>query len=294
LKVPLILEYNHSEVWFAEQQWHPARFMPWLRLCEYVSVHGAALISVVAEALRQELLAAGVPNDKILVNPNGVDARRFHPRCGGATIRAHLGIASDEVVACFVGTFGPWHGIPVLEEAILKLYRRSDQAKLRFVLIGDGPLQPETRRKLRELEAAGRVIFTGLLAHSEVPTYLDAADILLSPHLPMPDGRPFIGSPTKLFEYMAMEKAIVASRLDQLAEVLEHGRTAWLVTPGDVEDLVEGILALCSDPALRERLGVNARAEAVQKHSWTQNTRRILHRLQAQADSVVSVEDSRR
>ena len=251
-------------------------------------MHGAALISAPAEGLRQELLAAGVPNEKILLNPNGVDAGRFHPRCGGSAIRAHLGIASDDVVACFVGTFGPWHGIPVLEEAILQLYRSSGQSRLRFVLIGDGPLQPEARRKLREHEAAGQVIFTGLLAHSDVPSYLDAADILLSPHLPMPDGRPFIGSPTKLFEYMAMGKAIVASRLDQLAEVLEHGRTAWLVAPGNVEDLVEGVFALSSDPALRQRLGVNARAEAIQKHTWTQNTRRILHRIQEQAGFVAT------
>ncbi len=56
----------------------------------------------------------------------------------------------------------------------------------------------------------------------------------------MPDGSRFFGSPTKLFEYMAMGKGIVASRLDQLAEVLEHDQTAWLVTPGDVEELADG------------------------------------------------------
>ena len=79
------------------------------------------------------------------------------------------------------------------------------------------------------------MIFTGSLPSDKVAEYLDASDILVSPHIPMPDGSRFFGSPTKLFEYMAMGKAIVASRLEQLAEVLEHDRTAWLVTPGNVE-----------------------------------------------------------
>ena len=90
------------------------------------------------------------------------------------------------------------------------------------------------------------MIFTGALPHDKVAEYLDAADILVSPHIPMPDGSRFFGSPTKLFEYMAMGKAIVASRLEQLAEILEHDRTAWLVTPGNTEELAEAISASSS------------------------------------------------
>ena len=87
----------------------------------------------------------------------------------------------------------------------------------------------------------------------------------------MPDGSRFFGSPTKLFEYMAMGKSIVASRLEQLAEVLEHDQTAWLVTPGDVDELAEAILRLALDPAKREALGAAARRAAVERHSWAQN-----------------------
>jgi glycosyltransferase involved in cell wall biosynthesis len=87
----------------------------------------------------------------------------------------------------------------------------------------------------------------------------------------MPDGSRFFGSPTKLFEYMAMGKGIVASRLDQLAEVLEHGRTAWLVTPGDPQELAAGILSLALNPAKRDALGAAARQAAVERHSWSRN-----------------------
>jgi glycosyltransferase involved in cell wall biosynthesis len=87
----------------------------------------------------------------------------------------------------------------------------------------------------------------------------------------MPDGSKFFGSPTKLFEYMAMGKGIVASRLDQLAEVLEHERTALLVTPGNAEELAEAILWLALNPKAREALGSAARRAAVERHCWSHN-----------------------
>jgi len=92
----------------------------------------------------------------------------------------------------------------------------------------------------------------------------------------MPDGRPFFGSPTKLFEYMAMGKAIAASALDQISQVLEHGRTALLVKPGDANELAEAMQRLAGDAQLRIELGRNARETALARHTWRQNARRVL------------------
>jgi glycosyltransferase involved in cell wall biosynthesis len=92
----------------------------------------------------------------------------------------------------------------------------------------------------------------------------------------MPDGRPFFGSPTKLFEYMAMGKAIIASNLDQLAQVLRHQYTAILVEPGNVAELVSAIRLLANDSGLRHRLGKQARQTAIAKHTWQQNVSRVL------------------
>jgi glycosyltransferase involved in cell wall biosynthesis len=88
------------------------------------------------------------------------------------------------------------------------------------------------------------VTFTGLVPQEEGPKYLAACDILASPHIPNPDGTPFFGSPTKLFEFMAMGKGIVASDLDQIGQILENRYDAILVKPGNVNDLAEGILDL--------------------------------------------------
>jgi glycosyltransferase involved in cell wall biosynthesis len=92
----------------------------------------------------------------------------------------------------------------------------------------------------------------------------------------MPGGSPFFGSPTKLFEYMAMGKAIAASSLDQIADVLVHERTALLVRPGDPRELAEAIQRLAADAQLRIELGRNAREASLAHHTWRQNAMRVL------------------
>jgi glycosyltransferase involved in cell wall biosynthesis len=281
LRRPLVLEYNGSEVWFSKH-WDPARFLPWLRICEEISLAAAALITVVSDALRQELIERGIPEEKILVNPNGVDPDIFHPNCGGNDIRQLLGFQPGQVTVGFIGSFSYWHGIGVLQEAIRLLLREQESdatfPKLRFILIGDGPLSPEIREALDPYRKRGWVVFTGQLSHEQAPRYLAAADILVSPHVPMPDGKPFFGSPTKLFEYMAMGKAIVASNLDQLARVLAHQETAWLVEPGSARELADAIRLLAADAEMRSYLGNNARKNALSNHTWQQNAARVLSR----------------
>src|SRR5713101_2949114 len=250
LGIPLVLEYNASEDWMAKY-WDPARFSPWLRLCERASVKAASLIVVVSNPLKQQLMEAGVPAERILVNPNAVDPEWFHPHCGGAKLRKDLGFRS-------VDRAQP-AGCP-----------------LRFLLVGDGPLAPQMRNALEPYSRSGLVTFTGAIPHGSVRAHLDAADILVSPHIPMPGGSPFFGSPTKLFEYMAVGKAIAASALDQMADVLEHGRTALLVRPGDSSELAEAIQRLAADAQLRIELGRNAREVALARYTWRQNDTLLL------------------
>ena len=276
LGIPLVLEYNGSEDWIA-RHWDPARFASWLRLCERVSVDAASLIVVVSNALKQQLIESGITARRILVNPNAVDPDWFYPHCGGAQLRSELALRQSDIVVCFVGTFSYWHGVGVLGRAIRSLLDETPPAcRLKFLLVGHGPLVPQLRGDLDPFVRQGSVIFAGAIPHRAVRVYLDAADILVSPHIPMPGGTPFFGSPTKLFEYMAMGKAIAASALDQIADVLEHGVTALLVKPGDPRDLASAVRRLAADAALRAELGLRARDTAVALHTWRRNARRVL------------------
>ncbi len=279
LQVPLVLEYNGCEDWMA-RHWGQSRFSSWRCLFEDFALSSASIIVAVSEALRDELLSLGIPSQRILVNPNAVDPQTFRPACGGKDLRKQLGFKPDDVIVGFVGSFSYWHGVPVLQETIQQLLATEslhhDDSRIRFLLVGSGPLHDDLRRACAEFEKVGAVVFAGVIPHGRVPAYLDAADILVSPHIPMPDGRPFFGSPTKLFEYMAMGKAIVASDLDQIGRVLRHRETAWLVAAGDVSQMVAAIRLLASQPETRDRLGNAVREVASTRHTWSQNAARLL------------------
>ncbi|MGC2401963.1 MAG: glycosyltransferase [Acidobacteriaceae bacterium] len=294
LKVPLIVEYNGPLGWIADH-WDPTPFRSWITLCEEVTLRCAARIIVVSEVLRTELIKRGIPPHRIRVNPNAVDPDFFRPGTGRKIVREKLGVSPEEVLIGFAGSFSLWHGIEILEQAIVRLLTYPRPCRLRFLLMGSGLLHGQMRTALAAYEAPaankmdGAVVFTGPLPSEQIVGFLDACDILVSPHIPMPDGSPFFGSPTKLFEYMAMGKAIVASRLEQLAEVLEHDRTGWLVTPGEADELADAILRLALDPGKREKLGSAARQAALESHSWTRNVSWALSDLPAPAGGGVAI-----
>jgi glycosyltransferase involved in cell wall biosynthesis len=278
-RIPFILEYNGSEVWMARHWGKPLRFESTANKIELLNLHAADLIVVVSTPMKHELVKRGITEAKILVNPNGVDAQRFRPDVDGSAVRQKYGL-EEKVVIGFIGTFGKWHGSEVLAKAAAKIIKLPDTTReLHFLFIGDGVTLSETKRIVQDGKIDDRVTFTGMVPQEKGPEYLAACDILVAPHVPNPDGTPFFGSPTKLFEYMAMGRGIVASNLDQIGDVLEHGRTAWMVKPGDCDELAEGIIALAKDRTLRESLGQNAREEVLNKYTWEQHVKRTLDKL---------------
>jgi len=278
--IPLILEYNGSEPWI-RQKW--GGLLIFKRLCyffENFSLKRTDLILVVSEPIKGELLKRNIPEEKILVNYNGVDPEEFNPDIDGSVIKKKLSL-DNKIVIGAVSTFGVWHGMPVLAKAVKEvLYKLQDtRYKIHFLFIGDGVERSQCERIIQESRMEKYVTFTGTVPYIEIPQYLTACDILVSPHVPNPDGTSFFGSPTKLFEYMATGKGIVASDLDQIGEVLQHKKTAWLVKPGDVNDLISGIIGLVKDKQLREELGTNARQEVARKYTWEQNIKKIINNL---------------
>jgi glycosyltransferase involved in cell wall biosynthesis len=277
-KVPFVAEYNGSLAWVA-RHWdkRPLPFERTVLSIERAAMDCADLIVVMSRPIRDDLVARGIPAERILVNPNGVNPDIFHPAVDGRAVRTRLGIG-DETVIGFIGTFGNWHGAATLAGAFGRLLsgRPELRGKVRLLMIGDGPTRPAAEQALRDGGAMDRAIFTGLVPQAEGPAHLAACDILVSPHVPNPDGSPFFGSPTKLFEYMAMGRAILASDLDQIGEILTQNETAWMVPPGDEGALAQGLATLIEDPGLRARLGEAARHAAVARHSWTAHVERIL------------------
>jgi glycosyltransferase involved in cell wall biosynthesis len=269
---PLFLEYNGSEV-FTGRYWHTTPLKRQLARCERAVLRTASMIFVVSDVDRRDLIARGIPVERIVLNPNGVSPDRF-ANGGGPAVRRDLRLAAEDVVVGFVGTFGPWHGAPLLARVFGRLCQ--DLPRLRIVFVGDGPGLEQAREEIRVSGGDEAARFVGRVRPSDIPGYLDACDILVSPQVPLPDGIEFFGSPTKLFEYMAAGKGIIASRLGQIGEVLEHGRTALLVEPGDETGLSEAISRLANSPELCAQLGAAARERARDRHTWAASAMRVV------------------
>jgi len=167
---PLFLEYNGSEVWIGKH-WDMSGMLPLLERFERLNLEAATRIFVVADVERRNLQRAGVPDEKIIVNPNGVDTEKFRPGVGGLEVRQRLGVAEGEILCGFVGTFGPWHGVLTLAQAVASL---PADAKVRFLLVGAGKFLDEVQRLVSGAGKEQQVIFAGHVEHARVPALLDA------------------------------------------------------------------------------------------------------------------------
>lgn len=264
----LIVEYNGSEARFALAQ-NPNRFERLALEAERRLCESATLVVAISERVADEVHAL-VPGARVLVAPNAVDGKQFADiESLRPAARAELNLEAADLLVGFFGRFYHWHGVDSLAAAAEIFLAQRPAARL--LLVGDGP---ESEIVLRSLSGWGnRVIAPGIVPHDEVPRLMAACDILAAPHAPI-EG--FIGSPTKLFEYMASGRPVVASRLEQLAEIVRDGETGLLVTPGDVAELAAAILRLLDDAELRVALGTRARAEALRLHTWQARTAHIL------------------
>jgi glycosyltransferase involved in cell wall biosynthesis len=301
-RVPLVIEYNSSEAWVANRWGDPLKFPRTALQVEDACLRHAHLVVTVSEALKQELIGRGVEQDRIVMYPNCIDPETYDPernREAALRVRKHYGLADDAVVIGFLGTFGEWHGADVLARAIRTLVEREPEwlrrHKVHFLIVGDGMKMPVVREILNGGAVQEFCTLTGLVPQAQGPAYLAAADVLTSPHVANRDGSRFFGSPTKLFEYMAMQKAIVASDLDQIGEVLKHSLHAEqlpsgppgdgdnylsvLAKPGDVGSLITGLRFCVTQPQWREVLGRNARREALSKYTWAHHVGAIRARL---------------
>lgn len=280
-KVPFVLEYNGSEIWINRHWGKPLKYESLSERIELLNLKSADLIVVVSQPMKDELVGRGIKPDKILVNPNGVDPEKYSPDIDGSRIRQKNNLW-DKVVIGFIGTFGKWHGAEVLAEAFGRLMREFPEYResVRLLMIGDGITMSEVKENLEKYGVMDNCVLTGRIPQEKGPIHLAACDILASPHIPNPDGTPFFGSPTKLFEYMAMGKGIVASDLDQIGEILKHDQTAWMVKPGDMQSLMLGLKTLIDNKQLRERLGKAARLDVVAKYTWTEHVRKIIQGLE--------------
>ncbi len=267
-RVPLVVEVN--ELAGNER----VRAAPWLlplaRWADRITFQRARLIVVVSPHLQRRIEAMGISKEKILVLPNAVDEQTLETHADGAAIRQRYQ-CENSVIIGFAGWFVRWHRLDVLIAQFAAL--AGGNSGLHLMLVGDGPLRPSIEAQATSLGIRDRVILPGAIPHAEMPACLAAMDICVVPHSNA------YRSPIKLFEYMARGRAVVAPRTEPIALVVRHGENGLLFEPENDGDFRARLAALIVDPALRSRLGEQARCDIRKKHTWAQNARDLLSRL---------------
>ncbi len=207
--------------------------------------------------IRDEMVAAGVPGERIRLLPHGVDTTRFRPADAEerASLRARLGLPAG-ILAVYSGRLLRGKGLETLVDALAE---PAVPAELTAILVGSGEGQAldateALRRQVAERGLDGRVVFAGRT--DRVEDYLRAADLFVFPSI-------FEALGIALVEAAACGLPAVASRTGGIVDVVEDGGSGILVPPGDASSLAQGLAALARDAGRREAMGERARAVAL-------------------------------
>jgi len=189
-----------------------------------------ALVTVSTE-LKEKTLQLGVPRRNIRVIPYGVDIEQFSP-ADQRRARAKLGLADDKRIIVYISRLDEMKGLSYLLSAFKTVAERNGDCLL--VLVGEGPYRSRLEQEVAQLRIQGSVILAGLRSHSEIPTWINACDLVVHPSLSE-------GSPLPIYEALACGKPVVASRVGGIPELITSDDYGLLVPPANSQALAESL-----------------------------------------------------
>jgi glycosyltransferase involved in cell wall biosynthesis len=186
----------------------------------------------------------GINSDQVVAIPSGIDLDRFNPDATREDIREELGLAKDTLVFGSASVFRKKKGYPFLLQAapqILSAYPSS-----RLLLVGGGPQEENLKRQIEELRIQEAVILPGF--RNDMPRVLNTIDVFVFPTLEE-------AFPNAVMEALAMKRAVVATRVGGVVDVIRNGETGFLVDPEDPRAIAEKVCLLFKEKELRSRFG---------------------------------------
>jgi len=237
------------------------------RAMETRAVRQASQVVTICGGLRGDLVARGIPLDKIGVVPNAVDIEHFSR--GGMpdlALRARLGLDDNRVIG-FLGSYYAYEGLDLLIEALPLILERAPDVKL--LLVGGGPQEANLKVQAAALNLADKVVFVGRVPHSEVNRYYDLVDLLAYPRHAM--RLTDLVTPLKPLEAMAQGRLLIASDVGGHQELIEDGHTGMLFRAGDVADLADKALAALNLPDGGATLRTHGRQFVESERNWAKS-----------------------
>jgi glycosyltransferase involved in cell wall biosynthesis len=260
-----------EETWVARTGGEAATADRYLRAraVETACMAAADAVVTLSETMKADIVARGIPADRVMVVPNAVDPARFPPRPRDEALFARLGFERGETVLGYVSSMVAYEGIGYLIEATRILRDRGRHVRL--LLVGDGEERgalEEQARALGLLEP-GIVRFTGRVPHGDVAAYYSLIDVFVVPRTN--DRVSQLVTPLKPYEAMAMERCLAVSGVGALLEIVQDGETGTAFRPEDPVSLADAVEPLLDAPGERARLGANARAWVLANRTWQRN-----------------------
>ncbi len=240
------------------------RLQRWLfKTIEFVAgIFSRKVICVSAKDMEQALAEGIISAKRLAQIANGVAIEEFSEE-KRATTRESLGFSEDHIVLGMVSRMIDEKGIPYLLSAVEVLIKRND--KLRLLLIGGGEMMERYKKWTKQKSLQDRIIFTGF--REDIPQLLAAIDIFIHPSL-------YEAMPYAVLEAMAAGKAIIATRVGDIPELITNGLDGLLVEPGSVGELIQAIEKLVAEPMNRKIMGENAKKTIKERFTLKQTVQR--------------------
>jgi len=241
---------------------HKAR---WNLATRVVARRARGLIAI-THGVKQFYTKKGVPDERIMVAPDGVDLAMFDEGKQKNEARSALGLSQHKIIAVYTGHLYVWKGVETLARAAAKLPKE-------FEVVFVGGVDSDVAAFRKRFGEQGNIRIVGQRPHRQMPTWLTAADMLVLPNTARDDVSRRYTSPMKLFEYMAAHRPIVASDLPSIREVLDT-ESAYLVAPDAPDALSETLVRVRDEPEEAEARARRAR-EQVEQYTWQRRANEI-------------------
>jgi glycosyltransferase involved in cell wall biosynthesis len=263
-RLPLVLEVNAPL--YAERKKHNGIALDGLaKWTEHYAWKQADYVLPVTRVLADMVAATGVAEAKIRVIPNGINKQRFEQAINSDDLIERYQL-QGKLVLGFTGFVRDWHSL----DRVLDTIAENKDKNWHCLLVGDGPARAALERQAAELGIGDRLTVTGIVERDEVARYVALFDVALQPDVVA------YASPLKLFEYMALAKAIIAPDCPNIREILTHEADALLFAPDDGQAFTRQLYALCMNADLRARLGRGAAQTLADKQLyWQENARKV-------------------
>jgi PEP-CTERM/exosortase A-associated glycosyltransferase len=221
-------------------------------------------VFTICEGLRADIVARGIPADKVTVIPNAVNVESFQLASPpDAELQEKWGLTGKTVIG-FIGSFYAYEGLDLLLDALPELIKQ--RPDVRLLLVGGGPQEANLRQQTERLGLGDYVIFTGRVPHQEVNRYYDLINVLAYPRHPMRLTE--LVTPLKPLEAMAQGQLFVASDVGGHKELIEHNKTGILFKAGDCNALTEALLTLLNEHQRWPELKANGRHFVESVRNW--------------------------